>query len=289
MARLYSLFHPGKIKPEWEFNPGALIWRIFCTSTNRIIGEARDKAKKSASFFCLDAHSGRTLWKNLTLDESWWIGIEAVQRDVLILHEFARPDMPQHKGLLAVDGESGKLLWKNAAFSYWFSDENIVYGQKNEFEKRAGCALDLRTGTVLSEYADNLEPLLALERSSRENGVRQTALFPEPFDPDGIDPAVADTMVTLMERKTRIQSMEFLLHRGLLLVDFYETIPAAHESPALTNILEIIDSKSGRVLHREAITIGAGAPAPDAFFVKDNYLYFIKNQTTLTAMKLWKS
>jgi hypothetical protein len=289
MARLHSLFHPGKIKPEWEFRPGALIWRLFCTSTDRIIGEARDQKSKSVSFFCLDARSGAALWKDLKLDEPWWIGIEAVHKDVLICHGFARPDMPQHKGLLGIDSESGKLLWKNEEFSYWFSSEDKVYGQRYLFEKRIGCALDLRSGTLLNEYSGDLEQLQTLERESRERERDDNLVFPEPYNPDDLDSAVTVKLARLLDGKKSVQSIEHLLHRGLLIVDYYRLTGAAEGEPALVNVLEVFDAEKGKTLHKETIASGTAIPAPDAFFVKDDFLYYIKNRTILKALRLWKS
>jgi hypothetical protein len=288
-VRLHSFFHPRKIKREWEFSPGALIWRIFYVSTNRIVGEARDQNRKSASFFCLDALSGVALWKDLMLDEPWWVGIETVVNNVIICHEFARPDMPQHRGMLAIDEESGKLLWKNDALSYWFSDKDRVYGRKVVLEKKVGFALDLHTGAVAREYSDDLESLEALQRSRRGDEAENGLAFPEPFSPEDADPATAGKLAHLLDNGSRIQSMEYLLRRDRLLVDFYRIDSAGEGESSLSNILEIIDADDGKILHREAMMSGVAAPTPDAFFVKDDFLYFIKNRTTLIAMKLWKS
>lgn len=287
MKRVFSLFHPKKLQSAWEFNPGALVWRIFFTSTNRIIGETRDQNKKSVSFFCLDAQSGVPLWKDFVLDEPWWTGIEAVHRDVVILHEFARPDMPEHKSFSVIDIESGKLLWKNQELSFWFAYENKLYAQKYLFEKRVGYSFDLHNGTVVEEFSDNLEPLDAMRHSASEQGIDRELVFPEPFNANETDAAIANEIKQVSERK--LDHTEYLLHRGILFVSYYEPEFLENNLPMFSNTLAMIDMKKHKILFKEVLTKKAQAPAPDSFLVKGDCVYFIKDQLTLTALKPWMS
>ena len=130
MASIISLFKEKQLKPAWQFNAGALIWRILFTSNNLIIGETRNQVAKSTSFFCINAHSGKPVWGKIEFGEPWWIGIEAIYDRWLILHGFTRPDMPEHKGIRIVELSSGKLLWKNAELSYWFVSDQKLYAYK---------------------------------------------------------------------------------------------------------------------------------------------------------------
>jgi len=100
------------------------------------VGEARDQDQKLVSFFALNAQSGVPLWRDLRLDEPWWAGIEAASDGVVLLHRFATPDMPQHKGILALDLKSGAQLWENRDVTFWFIRDGSVVAHRAVFEKR---------------------------------------------------------------------------------------------------------------------------------------------------------
>ncbi len=141
----------------------------------------------------------------------------------------------------------------------------------------------------MRDHSSDRESLQALERASREREPENTTVIPHPFDPDDASPQIVDRVRHLTEKKSQIQSMEYLLHRNLLIVDFYQAAVSGEGKPALNNILEIIDAEKGKVLHRDTIASGTAVPTPDTFFVKDDFLYFVKNHATLTALRLWKS
>jgi hypothetical protein len=60
-------------------------------------------------------------------------------------------------------------------------------------------------------------------------------------------------------------------------------------SAALENILTVYDTERREKRLDEIIVKGVQIPSPDTFFMKDEFVYFIKNQNTLTALRLWKS
>lgn len=151
MVSMIPFLKEKQLKPAWVFDAGTLIWRIFFTSNNHIIGETRNQEAKSTGFFCVDIHSGKHLWKNISFDEPWWIGIEAVHERWMILHGYVRPDMPEHRGIRIIDIESGKLLWRNDHLSLWFIDNEKLYAHKYLFEKHIACEFDIKTGTLLND------------------------------------------------------------------------------------------------------------------------------------------
>jgi hypothetical protein len=290
MVNLFTLFRLKRLKPAWEFETDALIWRIFFTPLNTIVGESRNQSIKSTSFFCVDAHSGNPLWKNVKFDEPWWIGIEKVHDRWLILHGYARPDMPEHRGIRAVEIETGKVLWRNDDLSFWFGQHEKLYAHKYLFEKRIGYELDIKTGAVLNEYSDNLDVLHELRKSilqktsDDQNGI----IFPELLCTGQGESSIDTAIQRITDGKALEGWIEFVLHNGLLLVSYYQKDHSA-QSPSLKSILTVYDIENMKTLFKEIIVEGLQAPSQDTFFVKDDFVYFIKNQTTLTALRPWKS
>ncbi|RPI03963.1 MAG: DUF4905 domain-containing protein, partial [Ignavibacteriae bacterium] len=184
MASVIPFFKEKQLTPAWSFDAGSLIWRIYFTSNNLIIGEARSQETKTTNFFCLDVRTGNPLWSNVGFDEPWWIGIETVYQRWMILHGFVRPDIPEHRGIRVVDIGSGGLLWRNDELSYWFMDGEKLYAHKYLFEKHVAYELDINSGAVINEYADDLDRILEIRNtlSGGDASPLQDVLYPEVLD-----------------------------------------------------------------------------------------------------------
>jgi len=290
MVSMISFLKEKQLKPAWNFDACTLIWRLFFTSNNLLIGETRNQEDKSTSFFCVDLFSGKPLWQNIAFDEPWWIGIEAVHEKWMILHGFVRPDMPEHRGIRVVDIESGKLAWKTDNLSFWFVDHEILYAHKYLFEKHIGCELDIKTGAVIHENSDSLDHLQELRQkvSQKESERQQNVIFPEIFDEYQGDSGLRTIIQQISEGKALDGWIEFLFHRDILIVSQYRQEQNNTESGLLNNILSVHDLISKKTLYRDFIAKGVKTPSPDSFFVKDNLLIFIKHQSMLTALQPWK-
>ena len=291
MASIIPFFKEKQLKPAWIFDAGTLIWRIFFTSNNLIIGETRNQEAKSTGFFCVDMQSGKSLWKNISFDEPWWIGIEAVHERWMILHGFVRPDMPEHRGIRVVDIESGKLLWRNDSLSFWFVDNAKLYAHKYLFEKHIGCELDINTGTIITEQSDNLDLMQELRQKvvQKEFECQQNVIFPELFDENETDSVIKTIVQGMTEGKALEGWIEYFSRLDVLIVSHYRHTQNKSESSLLNNILSVYDLKNEKMLYNEIIAEDVKTPSPDSFFIKNDLLFFIKHQTMLTALQVWKS
>ena len=288
---MIPLFKEKKLKPAWNFNAGTLIWRLLFAPHNRIIGETRNQEKKTTTFFCIDIHSGKPLWQNITFDEPWWIGIEAIHEKWMIMHGFVRPDIPEHRGIRVVDVETGSLLWRNDSLSFWFIDNEKLYAHKYLFEKHISCELDIATGEIFNEHSNNSDELQELRQKvlQRESENQQGAVFPEMYDEHEVESIIRTLIQRITGNKAIENRIEYLSHRGILMVSQYRYTRNKSESSLLDNMLSVYDVRSEKTLYNEIIAEGVRAPSPDSFFIKDDFLFFINHQTTLTALRPWKS
>jgi len=291
MASIIPLFKEKQLKPAWNFDAGTLIWRIFFTSNNIVIGETRNQETRSTSFFCVDLLSGKPLWQNIGFDEPWWIGVEAVHKKWMILHGFVRPDMPEHRGIRVIDIESGKLLWRNDDFSFWFIDDEKLYAHKYLFEKHIGCELDINTGTVLNEQFDSLDVLQNLRQKVLKNEYesQQSVIYSEVFNENEAELVIKTVVKRITEDKALEGWIEYLTYRDILIVSHYRYAQNQTEASLLNNILSVYALQNEQKLYSEIIADKLNAPSPDSFFVKDDLLFFIKHKTILTALNPWKS
>ena len=158
------------------------------------------------------------------------------------------------------------------------------------FEKRLGYEIDINTGVVLNEYADNLDSLHELRRQILQNEPeeQQNTISPEIFSKGQDNVEVENIIQEITGENTLEGWTEYLLHKNVLLLSCYQKENIS-ESATLKNIFTLYDIEHRETLFQEIIMKGAQVPSPDTFFVKDDFVYFIENQNTLAALNPWKS
>lgn len=171
------LFKKNKTKVEWEINFLHPIWRVFPNHQNYITVEVRNVIDKVVSFHCLDALTGLSKWDNINLSETWWIGIEGIFGDVVILHEYERPDLPAHKNIIAVDINTGKTLWSNDELIFVSSGDNILIASRNSFAATQKLKLNLLTGETLCELNDS-----AYKSTINDIKINERLYYQTPFE-----------------------------------------------------------------------------------------------------------
>jgi hypothetical protein len=277
------------LKRSWQYAPGGVIWRLLVADSGSLVGEARSEAEKQVRFFCLDEQSGRSRWESLPVDEPWWTGVEAVHSDVVLIHGFAKPDLPEHHGLTAFDVGSGSKLWSAPECTYWFCHGDRLYTIRTVLDKRIGVVLDLHSGSVIEERTADLESWHPLRRSASVADAEHGMLFPEPFVRESMDPALCRCVDRALGHRKVEGLPEFVLVRDRLLFNVHERLHRTGESPAYRNLLFVSDVSRGMVLHASVVDARTRSVASDAFFVRGSQLFFIRDRVELQVFRLWKS
>jgi outer membrane protein assembly factor BamB len=284
--KLFSLFKDRKIKPAWQYETDGQLWRMLFSDSGRIVGEDRDEEKKEVTFFCLDEVSGKVLWNHVSLSEHWWIGIETLYDGIVYLHEYVKPDLPQHKGIIALEIESGTILWRNDELLPLFVAHDNFYAAKETFEKRVYYELNTRTGEIQREFSqsdENPDP------SRREKGIgNQDIVFPEVID-NGIEDAnrLWETIRSHCDVKKVVGNIECIQREDLLFFNYHERVSnLSADPPILKNIFKVVDTKWNQVVYSEPLNERVLAPAPDSFFLKGLQLFYVKNKNRLVVIPL---
>lgn len=288
--KIFSLFDQSKLSPAWSYVARGSIWRILFSDSGEILGESRDHEQKQATFFCLEEQTGAVRWQDVRLREPWWVGIDAIHRNRVLLHEFANPSMPEHKGIIALDLATGEELWRNDELTFWFAFQDFVYAYQPQFERRVGFKLSVEKGTIVEEYRESLDEVNQLRyRSLGEQNARQEHdfQFPEQYEEERTEAKVALWLKRAVKGIRVHGDIEYLHYRPYILANFFvEGRSPAPESPSLENRLLVYDERKHKEVFRELLATDAKAPTPDSFFVKNGTAYFIKNQNTLAALRL---
>jgi len=260
------------------------VWKLLCAD-RVLLGDARDVTKHTASFFALDIQSGAILWKNVTLPQAWWIGMQSVIGETLLFHGFEKPDMPIPKGMYAVDVASGTTLWSDPDLTYLFTVNNRVYAWRASLHEKLFFEIDVRTGETIYDYGSNEEGIMQLRAVAQQPEEEPGYVFAESLHTRN---AAVQTRVQQAVDLSRARgAVDVADSDSLTIVAWHE--PSKGAQTMLNNIVSCrlnILSAEGTVLFEDQLVAEAPSPVPDVFFVKDHVLLYVKEASRVTGIRL---
>ncbi len=278
---LFGFLKDQKLRPTWTYKVDGTVWRVIPAESRRIVGEVRNVAEKATSFFCLNQITGEVFWEGLKLGEQWWIGIEAIHKGVLLLHGFSTPDLPQHKGIIAVDLMSGRTLWNNSSLTFVAARWNSVFTSQDSIEGRAFSELDYRTGETLrsvkamEDFPDVME---VTSDFTAENEIQ----LPRPLGSSS-----EYSLNKYVNADDLVGAVEGIDVANLIVFSFHEKLAGSSEQRAhLRNTLKVLDKASGNILYTIVLNAGCPAVVPESFFIQHETLFFVRERHELTALHL---
>jgi len=272
-----------KIKKNYHFDNKRQIWRIIPTDNGRLIIEEREPEKKKGYFHCLDLESGKKIFKDFQMDEKFWIGIEAVRDDIIFFHKFAKPDMPKHRGILAVDIKSRELIWQNPDLTYLFIYAGKLYAFNEKFEGRTYFAINPFNGEIIEEnvedYAliNNLRNEALLEENKREY------MFPEIFETDSGHYKAVELIKLLKNKFVVSGKVEYVMKNELLMMSFH----IVNSKGTMNNLFKAVDLSTGKYILEEEINKETSLYLTDSFFLKDDFLFLLFGKNRLQVYKIF--
>jgi hypothetical protein len=211
--------------------------------------------------------------------------MEAAHKDRLILHRFAAPDMPGHKGVLALDLGTGRTAWTNPDIRFLFCHEESLFAAEDVADGVMIHELDYRTGgmkNVWHNHSDALDEARAglPQRTSEEQ------LFPNSVD---VHDHVAGTWNAMLHEYCPLENVvgpiDVMKKEDLLIFSYHER-DNDDQTGLMTQKLTIANLRRGQVVYTTILNKQVRNPVSDAFFVESEMLYFIRNKSTLVAVTL---
>jgi hypothetical protein len=268
----------NKLTPAWRYTSSGVVWRVVPTASGKVVGEVRDIPEKLVSFFCVNLRTGEVLWEEARFGERWWIGIEAVHHDTLLLHKYATPDLPDHRALIAVDIRTGMELWRNEEVRFdHLGSESVAVTRAGAFGSEE-LRLDYRTGEVCDRSGAEGDVLLPAGPAME---------FPTPLSTLEGDEVSHILLRRHCNSERVVYPLDCLDLDSLLVCNYHERLGGAtDERPCMRSILVVVAKSSGDVLFTDVMIKEAWAVVPDAFFVCEGMLMYVHERTTLTAIEL---
>lgn len=271
-------------KPSWQYPAGGTVWKLLCAG-NTLLGDTRDVEKHTATFFALNLQTGEPLWERCVLPQAWWISMQSIVGDTLLLHGFEKPDMPIPKGMYAVDMTTGAVRWSDETLTYLFTANGRVYAQRASFSTRTFLEIDPHTGDMLYDYGSNEDGIMELRRVA-QNDEEPGYVFAESL------PSMSEAVRATVERAIDLSRARGVVDvaeaAGYLIVAHHEPAKGAQAmlNNRVMNKLTVIAPANGAVVYEDVLVADAPAPVPDVFFVKDDVLLYVKETTRVMGLRL---
>lgn len=271
-----------KLKKLYTHDNDKQIWRILPTSNRKAIIEERDSAKE-VFFTALEIETGKKIFNEFQFEEKNWMGIEAVNNDLVFFHTYGNPEMPTHKSIIAFDLVTQSILWQNDKYIFAFLFDDKIYCYQQRFESRKFYALDCFTGEVLDEYDETSSELFQLRDKSSEDFGKMNYIFPEYFNRNEI--VLEDYqkyLQNILTEKVIKGEISYLLYNDLLIFNYHEI----SEINTLNNVLVAVDLNKNKVLLKHTLDKNLINLMPESFFIKDNFLFLIVDKKKLEVYQI---
>lgn len=274
-----------RFKKKFSFKNKNQIWRLLIAESEngKLIVETRDTLSDSKEVYynCLDLNSGKILFSDLQLDEKSWIGIETIYKDVILFHQYAIPNMPGHKRIIAFDINSQKVIWQNDEFVFRFVYEDIVYASFASMLGEKYFALDLQTGDIKTPEGLPAEEVLIKSQLAAKD--YSNYIFPEILEPFSDD---FEKIHSLLEKEiggVNINGkIEFVQIDKTVLANFH----LENGADSVTNKFVAVDKGRNKTIFSDLLNKSAKTYVPDSFFVYKNLLFLLKEKKEVLVVEL---
>lgn len=269
-----------KLKKLYSYKTNRQIWRLLLSEKNRLIIEDRDPKIKEVFFSCLNAATGKKIFSEIQFDEKFWIGIEAIYKEIIFFHKFEKPDMPGHKMILAYSIDEQRILWQNDKYNFLFVKDDLIYTFRQLFESRSFFSLDYLTGEMVEELGTDPLPVNSIREKLYSEDNYKNYYFPESLNTDAFDPGRYSFIKSYID-ENQTGTVECIKYGEYFLMNYHKK-----QNSSLTNIFVVLDMNKRKPVMREVINQSSKAIVPDSFFIKDNLLFLLKERQQLVVFRI---
>jgi hypothetical protein len=243
-----------------QFNDA--IWRMEIDEISDIIfTEVRNSEEKQVHFSALSLATGERYFKELTTPERWLTGIEAAYKGVLLLHNYQSASGPSHKGIIAINGLNGEMLWSNYVYAFDHLTVNGPLLYDTHIHPKKLFLANVKTGETTRVY----EPTVyaALQNNIIAPQIVTAGALPQkllPLAPFG-------------------NSVHYLEYNNFRIVSLH-TLQAGQ----LKQYLFVMDGTDK--VYEDLLNTDIQKLQPEAFILHKNRLIYIKNKSELRVLNL---
>jgi len=260
--------------PQYAFAFSGQIWNLALDDGNGwLVAEIRDADTRRVSFSTIDLQKNALLWKDLSPDPTWWMGLVGVYNGVLLLHRYADSQRPETSGILAIDVATESTRWKHTDWAFLHTDgHSVALHQTGADQLPVYQKVDIHSGEVIS--AGPMPPVL--EPLRPPSNVRYPWHYTE-------ESPYFQPIALFLGRQLGInpvKAFDYAEFQGLIVVSYYLCEP---HSP-LTNRIVVLDEQAKVLLHETIATQLTGIGL-DTFFIRKSSLIWVREKKELLSYR----
>jgi len=239
------------------------IWRMeIDDATSTLFVELRNSEEKKVAFSAVNLLSGQVYFKDVATPERWLTGIEAAYDGVLLIHNYQSANGPAHKGLVAIEGISGQILWSNYTLAFDHLSVNGPVTYNTQIQPPKLFLADMKTGELLQAH----QPVI------------DTPLYNHIVVPQVLPAELLKELPLPAEPYTN--TLHYLEHNSYRIVSLHTFF-----QEKIKQHLYIINSE-GIVVYQDLLNSNIQKLQPEAFVVHKNNLIYLKERSALIVLNL---
>lgn len=270
-----------KLKKQFSFSDKYQIWRLLISDSDKLLIETRDIENKLVFFNCIDLSRGKKIFKGLQLNEKFWVGIEAVYKDIIYFHGFAKPNMPQHKKIIAFDLNEQTVIWENDELFFLSVIDDKVYCAQKKFEGQIIYSLDYLTGEEVENFGDNPTVMDNIIRTEQNKDEYAEYKYPEVVNKN-YEFEYNEIVKKELKGVHSVEHLEVVSFMDHLFFNYYRKT----KNNLLENNFVVYNIEKKKKVISDTLNSNLNSFSPDSFFLYKRFLITLKNKDEIICYKL---
>lgn len=270
------------LRPSWTFSTEKKVWRLL-PGNGVLAVELRDTEAKTAEYAGIEISSGSPLWQGVKLEDSWWIVMNRVFKDVLLLQQFVRPDMPTPGGIFAIDLFTGRILWQNREMSFVNAADNLVYASRKSLQSEVIAGLNYKSGVEEIVFPAGDPRIDGISSAEQQDEFILSCFFEE------IGHTLSKSRAALLAKALPANAANptyILSISGYDIIGFYTDAGKDEKGvPVYDSRLRVVNS-GGKIVYDDVVDRKVYTTLGDFYFVVGTVLIYAKNSMEIVAVDL---
>jgi len=270
------------VKKIYSYKDKNQIWRILISNSDKLVLETRNINTKEVFYHCFKLDTGKKIFSGLQLEEKYWLGIEAVYNDIIFFHKFPKPDLPNHREIIAFDINVQKVLWSNKETAFLFIYNNKVYVFNQGFEERFFYTFNIMTGELLDNLGSDFQTINKLKLLADEQNNWEYYIYPKIFHKGEVDIAIERLILKQINNIDIVGEVEYNVYQNILFFNYHIRLT----DNTYVNKFIAKDLNNGKVLIAEVLNKEAKSLLTDSFFVYKDLLFLLIEKNEIEVYRL---
>src|SRR5690606_24673232 len=148
------------LKPVLTEKFEGIIWKIETDAIqHQIAVETRDAGSRGVNVWVSNYRTGEVLLKEIRTESDWWWSLDRLQGGTLLLHGYLSDNSPEHKGISAIDVQTGEVKWQNFQLTLENIAEEGLIVYNPLLQPRKLQLASLQSGEIIKNHIDTYTPL----------------------------------------------------------------------------------------------------------------------------------